>query len=88
MVGLRKNGRPVSVLMIALALLVSIPHQAAIAALVDTEPAVDSDRLRDTRVRLHQYLAREDIRAALRSQRIDPLEAEARVASLTDAEIT
>jgi len=88
MINLRRKGRPVFILMISLALLVSIPYQGALAALVDTETAVDSVHRSDARTRLHQYLARGDVQAALRAQGIDPAEAEARVASLTDAEIT
>lgn len=87
MIDLRKRGGPVFILMIALALLVAIPFHAALAALMDTEAAVDSARGSDARARLHQYLARGDVQAALRAQGIDPVEAEARVASLTDAEI-
>ena len=87
MIGLRNKGRPVFILMIALALLIAVPIHAALAALVDTEAAADSVRGSDARARLHHYLAREDVQAALRTQGIDPLEAEARVASLTDAEI-
>jgi hypothetical protein len=74
--------------MIALTLFVSIPYQAAFAALVDSEAAMDFARGNDARDRVHQFLAREDVQAALRAQGIDPVEAEARVASLTDAEIT
>lgn len=87
MIDLRQRGRPVFILMIALALLVAIPIHAALAALVDTEAAVDSARGSDARARLNHYLARGDVQTALRAQGIDPLEAEARVASLTDAEI-
>jgi hypothetical protein len=87
MIDLRRKGRPVYILMTALALLVSIPYQAAFAALVDTEAAVDSVRGDDARARLNQYLARADVQAALRAQGIEPVEAEARVASLSDAEI-
>jgi hypothetical protein len=87
MINLRRKGRPVFILMISLALLVSIPYQGALAALVDTETAADSVHGSNARARLHQYLARGDVQAALRAQGIDPAEAEARVASLTDAEI-
>lgn len=87
MISLRRSGRPVFILMIALALMIAFPIHAALAALVDTETAADSVRGSDGRARLHHYLAREDVQAALRAQGIDPLEAEARVASLTDAEI-
>ena len=88
MIDLRRKGQPVFFLMIALAVLISMPHPPAFAALVDTETAMDSARGSDARARIHQYLVREDVRAALRAQGIDPLEAEARVASLTDAEVT
>ena len=88
MIDLRRKGQPVFFLMIALAVLISMPHPTAFAALVDTETAMDSARVSDARARVHQYLVREDVRAGLRAQGIDPLEAEARVASLTDAEVS
>jgi Family of unknown function (DUF6627) len=88
MIDLRRKGGPVFFLMIALTLLISMPHPSALAALVDTESAMDSARGSDARARIHQYLAREDVRAALRAQGIEPLEAEARVSSLTDTEVT
>lgn len=88
MIGLCRKVRPVHFLMLALAMLVSIPHQAAQAALVDTEAAMDSSaRGNDARTRLHQYLSRAEVQTALRAQGIDPVEAETRVSSLTDAEI-
>ena len=88
MIDLRRKGQPVFFLMIALAVLISMAHPTAFAALVDTETAMDSARVSDARARVHQYLVREDVRAGLRAQGIDPLEAEARVASLTDAEVS
>jgi len=88
MIDLRRKGQPVFFLMIALAVLISMAHPTAFAALVDTETAMDSARVSDARARIHQYLVREDVRAGLRAQGIDPLEAEARVASLTDAEVS
>ena len=87
MIGLCRKGRPVHFLMLALAMLVSIPHRAAQAALVDTEAAMDSARGNDARARLHQYLSRAEVQTVLRAQGIDPVEAETRVSSLTDAEI-
>jgi hypothetical protein len=88
MIDLRRKGQPVFFLMIALAVLISMAHPTAFAALVDTETGMDSARVSDARARVHQYLVREDVRAGLRAQGIDPLEAEARVASLTDAEVS
>jgi hypothetical protein len=87
MIGLRRNGQPVFILMTLLALLISIPHQSAVAALIETDAAMDSAAAMDARDRIRQFLAREDVRAALVAQGIDPAEATARVETLTDAEI-
>jgi hypothetical protein len=87
MIVLRRKGRPVHILMLALAVLVAIPYQAALAALVDTEAAADAASANSARARLNAVLERGDVQTALRAQGIDPAEAEARVAGLTDAEI-
>jgi len=87
MVTARKKGRPVFILMAALALLVSIPCEPALAALIGTDTVIDSAGAAGVRERLNQLLAREDVRAALLAQGIDPAEAQARVESLTDSEL-
>jgi len=69
MIGLRKKSRPIIIPMIARALPIAIPIHAALAARVDTEAAADSVRGSDARARLHHYLAREDLQAALRAHR-------------------
>jgi outer membrane protein OmpA-like peptidoglycan-associated protein len=68
-------------------LMMSGPYQSAMAAMIDTDTIIDSDRSQRTRDRLNHFLAREDIRAALISREIDPQEAKARIDSLTDAEV-
>jgi hypothetical protein len=73
--------------MIFLTLFISVPFQPALAALVETETAINLDRVRDTRVLLNQFMAREDVRTALLSYGINPVEIEARVAAMTDSEI-
>ena len=88
MIAARRRGHPVFFLMITLALLISIPYQSALAALIGTETAMNSARAAEVRERLKQYLAREDVRTALRAQGVDPLEAEARIQSLTDSELS
>jgi hypothetical protein len=85
---LRKRGQPIFILMIFMTLLISVPVQPALAALVDTETAINLDRVRDTRMFLNQFMAREDVRTALLSYGINPVEVDARVAAMTDAEIT
>jgi hypothetical protein len=74
--------------MTVLALLISIPHQSAVAALIGTDASMGSAGAMDTRERIRQFLAREDVRAALVAQGVDPAEANARVETLTDAEIS
>jgi hypothetical protein len=68
-------------------LLISTPYQSAIAALIDTETVLDEGQSQEARNYIKQLLAREDVRSALIAQGIDPLEAEARLASLSDAEV-
>jgi hypothetical protein len=87
MIAARRKGQPVFFLMITLALLISIPYQSAIAALIGTETAMNLAKGADVRERLQQYLAREDVRAALLAQGVDPAEAQARIESLTDSEL-
>jgi hypothetical protein len=82
MVKIRREGRPVFIFMVLVAACIALPCQHALAALVPTDAAADG-----ARGRLAQYLDREDVRAALTAQGLDPEEARARVASLTDAEV-
>jgi hypothetical protein len=87
MIRLSKKGRPVFILMIALGLFVSLPHPSALAALIPTGAALAPERTAEGHAKVAQFLAREDVRAALSAQGIDPAEAAARVAGLTDAEV-
>jgi hypothetical protein len=85
---LRKKGQPIFILMIFLTLLISVPFQPALATLIETETVINPDRVKDTRVLLNQLMAREDVRTALLSYGINPVEVDARIAAMTDAEIT
>jgi hypothetical protein len=84
---IRKKAQPVAILMIILTLLLSVPYQAAFAALVDTETMLDMSRGQEARETLKQFMALEDVRTTIVSQGIDPLEADARLNSLSDAEV-
>jgi hypothetical protein len=84
---LRKKGQPIFILMIFLTLFISVPFQPALAALIETETVINPDGVKDTRVLLNQLMAREDLRTALLSYGINPVEIEARVAAMTDSEI-
>ena len=84
---IRRKVQPVAILMIILTMLLSVPYQAAFAALVETETMLDMDRGQEARKTLKQFMARQDVRSAIISQGADPAEADARVNSLTDAEV-
>jgi len=87
MIRIRRKGQPVFVFMALVALSIALPGHYALAALVPTESAAGSVGAADARGRVLQSLAREDVRAALTAQGLDPEEVQARVASLTDAEV-
>jgi hypothetical protein len=84
---IRKKAQPVAILMIILTMLLSVPFQSAVAALVETEAMLDMSRGQEARETLKQFMVRENVRAAIVSQGVDPLEADARLNSLTDAEV-
>ena len=67
-------------------ILLSLPHKSAFAGMIGTETVLDATRGQEARDYLNRILAREDVRASLVAQGIDPLEAKARVDSLSDAE--
>jgi hypothetical protein len=68
-------------------LMLACPYQSAWAAMIGTESIINVDRGQSPRDYLNNLLAREDIQAALVSQGIDPQEAQARIDSLSDAEV-
>lgn len=82
----RRKVQPVAILMITLTMLLSISPQSAIGFLVETETMLDMNRGQAARETVRQFLSREDVRAAIVSQGVDLLEADARIDSLTDAE--
>ncbi|CAB1055626.1 hypothetical protein D1BOALGB6SA_359 [Olavius sp. associated proteobacterium Delta 1] len=84
---IRKKAQPVAILMIILTMLLSVPYQAAFAAMVETETMLDMSRGQEARETLKQFMARKDVRSAIVSQGVDPLEADARLNSLSDAEV-
>jgi len=67
--------------------LLTVPYQSVLAAMIETQATLEgSPQGQTARNTIKALLAREDARAVLRAQGIDPLEAMARVDSLTDAE--
>jgi hypothetical protein len=84
---IRKKAQTVAVFMIILTMLLSVPYHSAVAALVGTETMLDMSRGQEARATLKQFMVRNDVRSAIVSQGVDPLEADARLNSLTDAEV-
>jgi uncharacterized membrane protein len=87
MKSIRKTLKPVSIGVVALMLVICMPVHSVLAAMIKTETVMDTSRGQEAREYLNQLLAREDVRDALISRGIDPLEAKARVDSLSDAEV-
>jgi hypothetical protein len=73
--------------MLLVAVTIALPCQSALAALIGTDAVADFPNAQVDRDRVLQLLAREEVRAALLAQGLDPAEAQARVASLSDSEI-
>jgi hypothetical protein len=84
---IRKKIRYISLFMATIMLLIAVPYQPLLAALVTTEDTFNQIKAQDARDNLKTLLSRNDIKNALISQSIDPDEAKARVDSLSDAEV-
>ena len=66
----------------------SLPHNAARAAMVRTETAIEgAAKLQSDRDRLRMVLQRDEARAQMEALGVDPAEALARVDSLSDQEV-
>jgi hypothetical protein len=84
---IRQRSKFTGVFLVILMVMVAVPYQSVLAAMVETEATLDiTIKGQEARNAIKTILAREDAQAALRAQGIDPLEAMARVDSLTDTE--
>ena len=84
---IRKVSKPTAIFLSIYMLMLACPYQSAWAAMIGTESIINVDRGQSPRDYLNNLLARKDIQAALVSQGIDPQEAQARIDSLSDAEV-
>lgn len=87
MLFLRRYCRLVALPMAALMMAVSMPLGAAQAALVSTDHVIDKSAVAADRARVAAFLAREDVRHGLLSMGVNPEEASARIAVMSDAEV-
>jgi len=65
---------------------VQLPLGPASAELIGTEQMISQERVGEARSTIDQFMARDDVRAELERQGVDPIEAERRAAALSDAE--
>ena len=84
---IRQVNKPVSVLLTILMLLLTLPYQSALAAMIGTETVLDAVKGQEARDYLNGVLARVDVKNELMAQGIDPQEAKARIDSLSDREV-
>jgi hypothetical protein len=85
---IRKKLSFVSLFMAAVTLLIAVPYQPLLAAMVATDATIYDNKAEEARDYLKSLISRDDIRKSLLSKGIDPDEAKIRVESLTDSEAT
>ena len=83
---IRKKANFLVVFMATLMLLIAVPYQTILAAMIPTEMTNDTIKGQEARAFLNELISREDIQNYLTKQGIDPLESKARVDSLSDSE--
>ena len=87
MYGDRRFARYVCYFVTMTMLLMSLPVQTLQASMIKTETVLTLSTVNDVRENLNQFLKREDVKAIMTAQGISPVEAKARVDSLSDDEI-
>jgi hypothetical protein len=84
---LKRVEKSVSLLMTLLLLLITAPVPSVLAAMVGTEAILVNQDTLNARDQLRSFLDREDVQSQLTARGIDPAEAQARIDSLSDAEV-
>ena len=83
---IRRKAKPVSIFLTIFMLLLALPIQPTLAAMIETETVLDMSRGQEARAFFNRIIARQDIQDIFIFQGLDPLEAKARIDSLSDAE--
>jgi hypothetical protein len=84
---IRRNAKLASVFLTILMLSITIPYQSVLAAMIETEAMLNSTREQQARDDINSLLLREDVQNAIMAQGINPIEAKARIDSLSDGEV-
>ena len=87
MKSIRKRISFISLFMATMMLLIAIPYQPLLAAMVPTEATIYKNKAQNARDHLKTLISRNDIKNAMISKGIDPDEAKARVDILSDSEV-
>jgi len=86
MIRLQQFGRAVALAMAVVLFIASLPLGSARAAMIATDQVI-GDTTQDERDKVLAFVQRADVRSQMIALGVDPAEAEARVASLSDHEI-
>jgi hypothetical protein len=84
---IRQKTKSLGIFFTFLMLSITVPYQPVLAAMIGTEATLDSTQAQQARDEINNLLLRQDVQNALKAQGIDPLEAKARIDSLSDAEV-
>ena len=87
MVLVRRYCRFLALPLAALMFAVSMPLGAVQAALVSTDQVLETTAVEADRMRIASLMMRDDVQGQLRAQGVDPDEALARIAALSDEEV-
>jgi len=85
--GIRRIAKYVSCFVTLTVLLMSMPVQTVGAAMIGTETVMTLTKAQHVRKNLNEFLSREDVKTVMIARGIGPIEAKARVDSLSDAEV-
>jgi hypothetical protein len=83
---IRKRVSFVSLFMAVVTLLIAVPYQPLLAAMVATDATIYDNNAEEARDYLKSLISRNDIRKSLLDKGIDPNELKMRVESLSDSE--
>jgi len=84
---IRKKISLISLFMATMMLLIATPFQTLLAVMVPTEATIYQIKAQDARDHLKTLISKNDIKKSLISRGIDPMEAKARIDSLSDSEV-
>jgi hypothetical protein len=84
----RIMNKPVSLFLIVSFVLLDFSVQTAKAQMVDTHAVIERQQQDETRMRISAFLARDDVQQIMLQNGVDADEAQARVSSLSDTELS